>query len=788
MSNRLLLGLTLAISITGCGPVAKPPSKLPPVANAGLDQSVKVGATVFLDGTRSGDPLGLPLHYHWMLAAPSGSTAKLDNAAAAQPSFVADVAGDYEVDLTVDNGSLTSPKSSIRVTAIHANLAPVARTGSDRAVKVGAVVQLDGSGSSDADGDALTYKWTLVSASGSKATLASPGSVMPSFTADVAGAYQVTLVVNDGTSDSAPASITVTASKDNLPPVADAGSDRTIAVGTKVQLDGSKSSDGDGDTLTYKWTLTPPASSSAKLDSTTAATPSFTADVDGQYAVSLVVNDGTLDSPPAKVTITVADKPVANISGVSSAWVGDKIALDGSGSTAPGGLALSYRWSLIAPAGSKAALDSASAVKPSFTIDVAGQYAVSLVVNDGTIDSDAAHLVITAKPHTPPVAALKVYATNCQSGTCYTLSGKGFRVGDTINLDGSQSSATDSGMLSFSWTVLDPNGAAVALTSDATGDMKMNFTPTLTGDYKVTLVVNDGFNDSTPAQATVTLGAANHPPIADAGPDQVVIMGDTVQVPGNLSSDPDGDRLTYSWQLSTPAGSTTKLNLPTLANQVFVVDVPGVYKATLTVFDGRVNSTVSVNVTARPRPVISGSGNRSIATGATITIGDTVSEDGGGALTYSWLIKSGPSADVAQLSTTTALLPKFTPSLDGTYVLELTATDGNGISTSSDTTIYTASPIAKPAGDLSNHYRPKENLSFENTSQGIEEDTLIYSWSFDPAWADSINVISATNAPAYVIESTNGTGDLVITLTITNNNGTHASTGSVKVYIDPNNP
>ena len=78
-------------------------------------------------------------------------------------------------------------------------------------VNVNSLVQLNGSGSTDVNGNPLTYVWSLntTQAPGSKATLSNPTIVNPTFTADVPGTYVAQLIVNDGSSSSRPATVTV---------------------------------------------------------------------------------------------------------------------------------------------------------------------------------------------------------------------------------------------------------------------------------------------------------------------------------------------------------------------------------------------------------------------------------------------------------------------------------------------------------------------------------------------------------------------------------------------------
>ena len=93
----------------------------------------------------------------------------------------------------------------------------------------------------------------------------------------------------------------------NTPPVADAGANQNVTTGSTVTLNGSGSFDADGNPLTYQWSfVSKPSGSSAALYDPTAVKPAFTADIDGNYVLSLVVNDGTVNSAADSVTITAA--------------------------------------------------------------------------------------------------------------------------------------------------------------------------------------------------------------------------------------------------------------------------------------------------------------------------------------------------------------------------------------------------------------------------------------------------------------------------------------------------
>ena len=165
--------------------------------------------------------------------------------------------------LTVNDGKVDSAPSTVLITS--GNTPPVANAGATQVVSTGAIVQLNGSGSTDVDGDPLTYHWSFVSVpAGSTAHLSSTSAVSPTFTADLAGTYVAQLIVNDGKIDSAPSTVTITTNA--IPaPTANAGPNQTVVHGTTVTLSGS-GSDPQGLPLTLTWSLTTkPAGSAGRI-------------------------------------------------------------------------------------------------------------------------------------------------------------------------------------------------------------------------------------------------------------------------------------------------------------------------------------------------------------------------------------------------------------------------------------------------------------------------------------------------------------------------------------------
>jgi len=172
----------------------------------------------------------------------------------------------------------------------------------DLVVTVGQVAVVDVT-FADADGDALGFTET----SPGYASFTSAGSVAtftfaPVGAGDDSGvADPVSVTGDDGQGGTATATFTVEV---NQVPLADAGPDVAAAPGATVQLDGTGSSDPDGDPLTYLWT---PGAGAPPLDDPTSPTPSLIGGACNQvYTYTLVVNDGYVDSAPDTVTVTLS--------------------------------------------------------------------------------------------------------------------------------------------------------------------------------------------------------------------------------------------------------------------------------------------------------------------------------------------------------------------------------------------------------------------------------------------------------------------------------------------------
>ncbi|WNO10729.1 PKD domain-containing protein [Teredinibacter sp. KSP-S5-2] len=695
-----------------------------PVANAGPDQNVYVGSAVSLDGSASSDAEGDLLLFQWaVVSQPEGSSVALQNATSVTPGLLPEVVGVYVIELKVSDGQLTSAADTVTVTVSKANAAPVANAGADQSALINSTVNLDGSASSDPDGDLLQYQWNLISQpEGSGASLVGNTSVSPSFVPDVVGTYVVELRVNDGVLTSDADTTTITVTKQNTAPVANAGSDVTGYIDNTLALDGSHSFDPEGDTLSYQWTiLSQPDGASASLTDAATVSPGFVASEPGVYVVQLVVNDGQLDSVPDTLSIKLDlynRPPVANAGNDQSGVPSEVVSLDGSASSDPDGDALTFLWSLeSAPASSVASIQGATSMQPTLQTDIAGSYVVKLVVNDGQLDSapDTVTIVTKAVNHKPIADAGSDQPVNLDQ---------------VVALDGSGSRDQDGDPLTYQWTILSPANAEADL-ANATS-VKPSLTISQRETYVVQLVVNDGLLDSDPD--TVTLQVGNTKPVANAGNDQTGWPGTAVQLDGSASSDADGDPLTYHWVIvSQPANSATVLTDANAVMPSLTPDVYGVYTIQLVVNDGMADSDpdiVVINSQNTP-PVANAGSDQAVYLNSIANLDGSGSSDADGdSLTYQWSLISQPQGSVVSLVNPTQVYPTLQIDVPGDYVAQLIVNDGTSNSEPDTVLISTRNtrPIADAGRDQSINVGNRVSLDGSGSSDP-DGDSLTYRWS-----------------------------------------------------------
>lgn len=294
-----------------------------PIANAGTDQTVPGDGVVTLSGAGSSDPDGDALTYLWAFDhVPAGSAVtsranpfSTNHATDPMTTFTPDVLGTYVISLTVrDPAGATSAADYVVINAGEPDSIPVAHAGADQSVGTGSSVTLDGSGSFDPGGRALSYSWSVVQKpdGSSVSGVSDPTVASPSFTADKKGVYVASLTVNNGLATSAADTVTVTATAADNAPVANAGADQAAEDCTTVSLDCSNSDDPDDDALSYYWDVQLKPSNSnvsrSTFSNSTGATTTFYPDQAGTYVLSCAVYDGSNWSTPDTMTVAASER------------------------------------------------------------------------------------------------------------------------------------------------------------------------------------------------------------------------------------------------------------------------------------------------------------------------------------------------------------------------------------------------------------------------------------------------------------------------------------------------
>jgi hypothetical protein len=360
----------------------------------------------------------------------------------------------------------------------------------------------------------------------------------------------------------------------------------------------------------------------------------------------------------------------------------------------------------------------------------AGQLVFSVTFDDGSEGLIFASPV-PAAPNQPPLA---------DGGPDQTV-----KENQTITLDGSGSSDPEGTILSFVWSL---DGAEIATGPTAAVG------PFAPGIHTITLTATDRGGASATDGMVLTV-APNEPPLANAGPDQVVGYTQALSLDGSVSSDPDGAIVSYAWSL----GGSQIATGPTATVGPFPV---GIHTITLIVTDDQgasASDTMVVTVTNDP-PVANAGPDQSASHVQTVDLNGMGSSDPeGGVLAYAWSLDG---VEIAPGPT-----PTVGPFPVGTHTVTLTVTDDQGAS-AADTLVVTvtnAPPLADAGPDQTANYNQSVTLNGTGSSDP-EEGVLSYAWS--------LGTTQIATGPTPVVGPFDA-GVHTITLVVTDDHGASAT-------------
>ncbi|MFL5347326.1 MAG: PKD domain-containing protein [Hyalangium sp.] len=708
LTRSVLPWLLVGLWIAACGNDTKAPGNQPPVLTGLTAQSTDVtsGASVAL-AIEATDPEGDALTYSWTQNPPSPAGTFSDRNAAHSTWKAPEVTEDtaFLLGITVSDGKGGMSHQSAQVT-VHptpvVDRAPVLAAGSPKASPTSVVgatpIQLTAS-ATDADGDALTYSWTQVPALPA-GTFSDASAANPTWTPPVVSAHQrftLTVTVSDPLDASAQGSVDVDVDPpvpQNKPPALTAGpsaSAATINSQQSVSLSVS-ASDPDSDPLSYSWVQTAPASLAGAFNSSTAATPTWTAPkvtADTAFQFRVTVSDGKGGSVSGTVSVnvlapvnrppTLAQAPQASPTSVTGSA---PVQLSVSASD-PDGDTLTYAWTQT-PASPAGTFNSTSVANPTWTSPVvasAQRFTLTVTVSDGqggtvqdTVNVDVAPPVPTNNPPTLTGPVATPSTLNAQQSTSLSLTASD-PDNDPISYAWTQEPATPAGTFS-STSVANPTWTAPRTSADTV--------------FQLRVTVSDGKGGTDTNTAPVTVHAfVNTSPVLTAGPSASATTINEQQTL-NLSvsaSDADGDPLTYKWVQTAPTNLMGTFGNSNVANTTWKapdVTADGTYTLQVTVTDGQGGSVQgTLNITVKkvnqpPTVAATITGPNSLLAGDTGSFSITASDPDGDPLTYSWTQTDLNTQGSWVGSQTASSAQWFSPQMgtQTSFTLSVSVTDG----------------------------------------------------------------------------------------------------------------
>ncbi len=258
-----------------------------------------------------------------------------------------------------------------------------------------------------------------------------------------------------------------------------------------------------------------------------------------------------------------------------------------------------------------------------------------------------------------------------------------------------------------------------------------------TGDF----LLGEGYSSSG-LSVFKTIAPPSKRPLANAGDDQTVYVGDLVKLNGTASSDDTGIKA-YKWNISSqPVGSAASLSSDSNVTPTFKPLVAGIYVLSLNIKDkddqwGLVEATVRVTAKLFPnaKPLANAGPDQEVTVLTPVKLNGSASWDDASVTAYNWNITSKPADSIITLSDETVVCPTFTPEIVGTYKFTLTVKDINNTWAKNDEVLVKAKPSG--TGPPTANAGADETIELGNTTQlngsasADDQQIKLYDWSVD---------------------------------------------------------
>jgi len=673
--------------------------------------------------------------------------------------------------LSACGGGSGNEKSSEQA-EVKANSLPVADAGSDLEGLVGSEVTLDGSASSDADGDALSYTWKLIN--GPYTDIALTNSSTLSFTPKEAGQFEFSLTVSDGKETGSTDNVFVNVTAINSTPEASILAEQSLQLGQQAFLSATGSSDQDGDELSYKWQFlsVPSGSQITSSNLSQQAEVSFNPDIAGEYIIELKVSDqeSTSEAVTVKVNVLPNEKPDVNITTSPDNLVGQETYLYSSVTDVDSN-EFSYIWEITSvPEGSKLLGFTFSKAFLAFTPDLAGQYEASLTINDGfnsVINENLEMTVVSQKPISYKIGGEAQY-----TGI----------VNEPVLLDFADSISPNGKKLSFTHTVRSgPRGSRPSLSRSLIDQAETEFKSNLPGKYRIFVTMEDdeGYGAVKSIDVTLFSDVQEFAPNSIIQHPHMVKLGDSINFDGSASFTLNNEILSYEWSvLDKPLSADLSIESANAVQQTLTPKLPGIYKLSL------LNKGLDTQLSSSTEAIFNVYDNQAAIKAITQGVayakqGDEITLDGSLSfgihedITAYWDVIAAPYNSTSVITNANSLTPKFTLDTKGKFVFQLRLKNGENLMSVAHLVVHSkenALPIANAGEDID--AVSGESITLDGTSSFDKESTaLTYEWSLigmgNADFLSSSDIITNNyDGTAKLNIPTSFTGQLVVALTV----------------------